>query len=505
MTKSQEFLRAKSTQEIPQSTTATYLQHLQDYNTQQGAVMIAADVHNTQGVLLIAEGERLAPQHIKKIIAHKLMKPIEASLGLAPFKTAQSMQLDLYNALNAHTDFQHIWQYAAVSESLAPCLQALEQFPFIMQKMTVMAAVMPELYQRTLLSGACVLMLVKAINYDKSRIIKAFIACCCENIGYLHLNPMLGQSVNPPYELWREYLVHPLIAKTILQEVKGLPTAIITAVIEHHERLDGSGFPQMLIGGEISQLGQLLGIIDETIRIRFSKTDQPISDMPAPQGVSLFETAQLMQFRRIYFAEQLYTALMSLIHQASEPQKIVMNEREITSFADLQLTYYAKCLVFSDVVARITDATEISAASQVSGQFKNIVRLNRLCKSYFVNVFSSGMLSTPLARFIEHCIESPAVDQLQALLDIDNAHKSILDLQSEIFNLFEHLVNDEVQQVMHIDSYANSQPILSLQAVFEYLKHLRFMKQSIKSWSSLVAELYDGEKDIAAIMASIKS
>lgn len=47
-----------------------------------------------------------------------------------------------------------------------------------------------------------------------------------------------------------------------LEGISDLPDEALQAVLEHHERLDGSGYPGRLKGDEISQTGQMVAIVD---------------------------------------------------------------------------------------------------------------------------------------------------------------------------------------------------------------------------------------------------
>jgi HD-GYP domain-containing protein (c-di-GMP phosphodiesterase class II) len=54
---------------------------------------------------------------------------------------------------------------------------------------------------------------------------------------------------------------HPLIGKRIIGEVKSSGNAQ-SAIIDHHERLDGSGYPSGLKGGQISLIGRIVAVAD---------------------------------------------------------------------------------------------------------------------------------------------------------------------------------------------------------------------------------------------------
>lgn len=54
---------------------------------------------------------------------------------------------------------------------------------------------------------------------------------------------------------------HPLVASDVLKGTD-LPESVIQIVLEHHERLDGSGYPEGLSGGEISLEARILAVAD---------------------------------------------------------------------------------------------------------------------------------------------------------------------------------------------------------------------------------------------------
>jgi HD-GYP domain-containing protein (c-di-GMP phosphodiesterase class II) len=55
---------------------------------------------------------------------------------------------------------------------------------------------------------------------------------------------------------------HPESGFILLERVPGMTPAMLRIAIEHHERIDGSGYPYGLAGEEISKEGQMVGICD---------------------------------------------------------------------------------------------------------------------------------------------------------------------------------------------------------------------------------------------------
>jgi len=80
----------------------------------------------------------------------------------------------------------------------------------------------------------------------------------------------------------RKHLVaHPISAMLMIRDTQAYPRAAEVAVLEHHERMDGSGYPRALMGADITPMGRIL-LLAEVVAAFYEKYD----DMPA-QRLSL--------------------------------------------------------------------------------------------------------------------------------------------------------------------------------------------------------------------------
>ena len=55
---------------------------------------------------------------------------------------------------------------------------------------------------------------------------------------------------------------HALYSQKILEKNRGFPQAAINVAGQHHERLDGKGYPAGLAGDEVSQEGRMASVVD---------------------------------------------------------------------------------------------------------------------------------------------------------------------------------------------------------------------------------------------------
>ena len=83
------------------------------------------------------------------------------------------------------------------------------------------------------------------------------------NLGSFALHDMLAQRIGAPSHEEREAIhAHPVRAAALLVRLGEFPQAWREAVLQHHENIDGSGYPMSLSGGEISLFGRILRTVD---------------------------------------------------------------------------------------------------------------------------------------------------------------------------------------------------------------------------------------------------
>ncbi len=83
------------------------------------------------------------------------------------------------------------------------------------------------------------------------------------DIGYVRLPRNLYRA-RRQLALHEEELLqqHPRLGHTMLADVMGFPDIARRIVVEHHERIDGSGYPARLSGTALAMAGQLVGLVD---------------------------------------------------------------------------------------------------------------------------------------------------------------------------------------------------------------------------------------------------
>lgn len=240
-----------------------YLQSVADLS-ESSEVVSSEDIYSQTGIKLISRGARLDKSFHERLVQHKLAIPqIDRSLTVMNAVTPHSLALDAARMLDEGA------QMARMASALPDALllrHALAQIPLnapLAFKLTLAREKRPELYQHGIRVAMISLYLGACINLKPGDMVALATAAVFHDLGELHIDPALLAPTRALSAQERQHIyAHPMVAYLILKEYPEYHPHISTAVLEHHERLDGSGYPRGLKGEKISRLGQILAVAE---------------------------------------------------------------------------------------------------------------------------------------------------------------------------------------------------------------------------------------------------
>ena len=105
--------------------------------------------------------------------------------------------------------------------------------------------------------------MAKSMQFDRETLAHIGIGALLHDIGKartpLGILNKPGKLTDTEYAVMKEHARH---SHRILSEVPGISPVVLAAAAEHHERFDGSGYPNGLEGEEISLYGRMLAVCD---------------------------------------------------------------------------------------------------------------------------------------------------------------------------------------------------------------------------------------------------
>lgn len=243
-----------------------YVGHLTELS-KNNKVILMEDVFNQRGVLVVKKGMAVDNHFAQKIAKHKLLKPLDSSISF----TSTLNQRTTFEFFTRHLDdmqLSYIVRKNGLYHDALEAFHLINQYNSITQKLTVLAERLPEVFVRSLLTSVMTLGLCKELKLSKQTTDNVFLANIISDVGLLHIDPRI---VNKEGQLSQQELKmmqgHVVIAKHFADMVPSLPKAVGKAVLEHHERPDGFGYPFSKQASQLGVEGQVLAMIDKVCAV----------------------------------------------------------------------------------------------------------------------------------------------------------------------------------------------------------------------------------------------
>lgn len=239
-----------------------YLDHVMTV-AEERQVEATEDIYAENGMKLIAKGYAINQAMRERLIAHKLIKPLEDCMAVSDgvtgkrcAETAERM-LDTYPVLRA----------ACLSDRRASPVKLMADSTFAGRLQTLLT-VYTEHQSGKLEHAVCVALLALAMTQrmmpgENDVLGVMLVAALGHDVGELYIDPRYlqkGAELGP--KEWRHIAAHPVIAHDLLKDLSGLAKPASALILAHHERLDGFGYPLGRRSGEVSDSSQILAVAE---------------------------------------------------------------------------------------------------------------------------------------------------------------------------------------------------------------------------------------------------
>ena len=239
-------------------------------------IVTDSDVYSATGMKLVSAGARINKRTFGQLIRHKLSASLDDRVSMSDIITAQTLVQVASDSLAKNPLLASA--VSMLPETIKPqaMLQRVILTPLFSKKLTVMYHQQRACFDHCIEVAVFALVLGWHCNLNEEQLIAVVTAGVFHDLGELYLKIPDRQSderLTPALE--RQIYSHPVIAYTFLKECAEYHPLISNAVLEHHERIDGSGYPNALRGDEISPLGRILAVAELVMSmIRSGKSDR---------------------------------------------------------------------------------------------------------------------------------------------------------------------------------------------------------------------------------------
>lgn len=237
-------------------------------------VLATADILANNGTKLVAQGTLLNSGLREGLLKHKLLKPIDEYLSVRDGVTPESLARDANNLLAGNASLCQLSKHSLDPLAMRHGLARLALPPLMAFKLTVARTERPVLYAHLLTVALFANYFALRLELPERDTSMLLAAALYHDLGELHTDPAMLDPKHKISELERRFIyVHPITSYLIAQGAGDVPSAVLAAILQHHERLDGSGYPNGLPAEKITRFARILGISDVAASITSRSQD----------------------------------------------------------------------------------------------------------------------------------------------------------------------------------------------------------------------------------------
>lgn len=230
---------------------------------EQREVVAREDIYARNGMKLVSSGTRLTGKFYELLIAHKLLKPIEQSLSMADTLDCAGLVSLCFEETRRIPSLAPLLDQPGSLERLQLVFGDLRLPAPLTLKLSVMQQNRPQLFQHGLITAMISTVLGIRGKLPRQDLQTLALASIFHDVGELCIDPAI---LRPEHRLTaeerRHLYTHPITGYLMLRDFPEIAPETATAVLQHHERLDASGYPYRFSDQQIGTVSRYLAVAE---------------------------------------------------------------------------------------------------------------------------------------------------------------------------------------------------------------------------------------------------
>ncbi|TDY36077.1 HD domain-containing phosphohydrolase [Janthinobacterium sp. 75] len=235
-------------------------------------VIAHVDIFESNGMKLVAKGTRIDSRLFNRLTQHRLTAPLDSMLTAKHPVNTHSLVMELDSVVKHEAVYRRILTRTGDPHAMKQALSSMQLAPEVMLRLTVMRERRPELFMHSIHTALIAFALAQSLDLPEGQRAAILLGALCHDFGEMHTDPEILVAEHDITQDERRYIhVHPITGHVLVQGLSGFSNDATLAILQHHERLDGSGYPNALQGDSIAMPARVLAVADvaETAIRRF--------------------------------------------------------------------------------------------------------------------------------------------------------------------------------------------------------------------------------------------
>ncbi len=229
-------------------------------------IIAASDIFDISGAKLWASNQPVSGALQRKLLDRQLRRPLEACLiaedGVSTLTLVQALQ----ELLQGTSPLAPILRPHAAR--LAREAAQLPLHPVAQLLLTASQTARPQAFDHAVAAMALNGALMAGNGGDTPEIRVAMLCGLLHDLGEMYIDPKYGEAEadrDLHFISYQQLVVHPHVGQLLVAQLTNYPGVVSRAIADHHERLDGSGYPHALQGDTLSTMGRLLAVTEAAL------------------------------------------------------------------------------------------------------------------------------------------------------------------------------------------------------------------------------------------------
>jgi hypothetical protein len=234
--------------------------------SQTKSIIASRDIFDVSGIKLWARDQPVSQALQRKLLDRQLRQPLEACLIAEDGVNSRQLLVAVEQLLEQDTPLKPL--LAVHADDIVHAAVHLPLHPVAQLLLTAGQASRPESFDHAIQAMALCGALTLAHGGGTRDLRVAMLCGLLHDLGEMYIDPHFGEADADrtlDVRSYQQLVVHPHVGKLLIEQLTNYPPDVARAIAEHHEKLDGTGYPHCLTRDQVSPLGRMLATAEGTL------------------------------------------------------------------------------------------------------------------------------------------------------------------------------------------------------------------------------------------------